>query len=89
MSNPQTVTEPAAAATSPKPARGKRLILLSVGAAIAIGAVIVGLHWWTVGRFLESTDDAYVGGDVTVIGTRVPGYITELKSGRQPIRSRR
>ncbi|WP_110950648.1 HlyD family secretion protein [Pseudomonas bohemica] len=79
MSNPQTVTEPAAAATSPKPGRGKRLILLSVGAAIVIGAVIVGLHWWTVGRFLESTDDAYVGGDVTVIGPRVPGYITELK----------
>ena len=79
MSNPQTFAEPAAAATSPKPARGKRLILLSVGAAIVIGAVIVGLHWWTVGRFLESTDDAYVGGDVTVIGPRVPGYITELK----------
>ena len=79
MSNPQTVTEPAAAATSPKPARDKRLILLSVGTAIVIGAVIVGLHWWTVGRFLESTDDAYVGGDVTVIGPRVPGYITELK----------
>jgi membrane fusion protein (multidrug efflux system) len=33
------------------------------------------MHWWTVGRFLESTDDAYVGGDITVISPKVPGYI--------------
>ncbi|WP_342652705.1 HlyD family secretion protein [Pseudomonas sp. F3-2] len=78
MNNPQTVTEPAAAAPS-KPARGKRLMLLLLVAVIVVGAVIFGLHWWTVGRFLESTDDAYVGGDVTVIGPKVPGYITALK----------
>ncbi|RJX79895.1 HlyD family secretion protein [Pseudomonas sp. LS-2] len=79
MNNPQTVTEPAVAVASPKPARGKRLILMLLAAVIVVGAVIVGMHWWTVGRFLESTDDAYVGGDVTVIGPKVPGYITELK----------
>jgi membrane fusion protein (multidrug efflux system) len=79
MNNPQTVTEPAVAVASPKPARGKRLIVLLLAAVIVVGAVIFGMHWWTVGRFLESTDDAYVGGDVTVIGPKVPGYITELK----------
>src|SRR6185312_714110 len=26
----------------------------------------------------EETDDAYVGGDLTVIGPKVPGYISEL-----------
>jgi membrane fusion protein (multidrug efflux system) len=79
MNNPQTVTEPAVAVAAPKSARVKRLILLLLAAAIVVGAVIFGMHWWTVGRFLESTDDAYVGGDVTVIGPKVPGYITELK----------
>jgi membrane fusion protein (multidrug efflux system) len=79
MNNPHIVTEPAVADAPPKPARGKRLILLSLAAAIVVGAVLFGIHWWTVGRFLESTDDAYVGGDVTVIGPKVPGYITELK----------
>lgn len=79
MNNPQTVTEPGVAAAPPKPARGKRLMLLLLAIAIMMAAVGYGLHWWTVGRFLESTDDAYVGGDVTVIGPKVPGYITELK----------
>ncbi|MFJ3485051.1 HlyD family secretion protein [Pseudomonas sp. NPDC090202] len=79
MNQPQTVTEPAATTAAAKPARGKRLVLLSLGSAAVIGAVLFGMHWWSTGRFLESTDDAYVGGDVTVIGPKVPGYITELK----------
>jgi membrane fusion protein (multidrug efflux system) len=32
----------------------------------------------TVGRFIESTDDAYVGGDVTVIAPKVSGFIAHL-----------
>ncbi|MDH0749764.1 HlyD family secretion protein [Pseudomonas sp. GD03842] len=79
MNQPQTVTEPAAGAAPRKSARGKRLMLLALGVAAVVGAVAFGLHWWTTGRFLESTDDAYVGGDVTVIAPKVPGYITELK----------
>jgi membrane fusion protein (multidrug efflux system) len=34
--------------------------------------------WWTTGRFIESTDDAYVGGDVTVIAPKVSGFIAQL-----------
>lgn len=61
------------------PPRGtrKHLLSLAVGVAVLAG-VIYGGHWWTHGRFIEDTDDAYVGGDVTVIGPKVPGYITEL-----------
>ena len=81
MNSPITATEPAQLAAAPtnKPARVKRLILLLLVAAVLVAATVFGVHWWTVGRFLESTDDAYVGGDVTVIGPKVPGYITELK----------
>ncbi len=57
--------------------RRKHLVRAAMGAAVVAG-VIYGGHWWSVGRFIESTDDAYVGGDVTVIGPKVPGYIAEL-----------
>ncbi|MGP0016363.1 HlyD family secretion protein [Pseudomonas sp.] len=43
-----------------------------------IGAVGYGGHWWWAGRFIEDTDDAYVGADVTVISAKVPGYISEV-----------
>lgn len=53
--------------------------------AVVILAVIVGVkltnEWWTVGRFMESTDDAYVGGDVTVMAPKVSGFISLLAVG--------
>jgi membrane fusion protein, multidrug efflux system len=63
--------------------RAKRLSLKSVaitGAALLIGAGVVryGYDYWTVGRFIESTDDAYVGGDVTVLAPKVSGFIAEV-----------
>ncbi|MDY7560006.1 HlyD family secretion protein [Pseudomonas sp. 10B1] len=57
----------------------KRVLLWVVLAAVLIGLVVFGVRWWTVGRFIQSTDDAYIGGDVTVIGPKVSGYIIDLK----------
>ncbi|PMQ06197.1 Multidrug export protein EmrA [Dyella sp. AD56] len=57
--------------------RKKHILRLAIGIALIAG-VVYGTHWWTVGRFIENTDDAYVGGDVTVIGPKVPGYIAQV-----------
>lgn len=35
-------------------------------------------YWFIVGRFVESTDDAYVGGDVTVMAPKVNGFVTDV-----------
>jgi len=78
--NAVTVAEradsPAVAESTPR-SKKKSLVRLAIGAAVIAG-VIYGGHWWSVGRFIEDTDDAYVGGDVTVIGPKVPGYITQV-----------
>jgi membrane fusion protein, multidrug efflux system len=42
--------------------------------------------WWRVGRFIEATDDAYVGGDITVIAPKVAGLIAEVDvTDNQPV----
>jgi len=56
----------------------KRLVIILVSAVVAGGMLTYASHWWNTARFLEETDDAYVGGDVTVIGPKVSGYITEV-----------
>jgi membrane fusion protein (multidrug efflux system) len=56
----------------------KQLGLAGAALLIGIGAAWYGHHWWTVGRFIESTDDAYVGGDVTVIAPKVAGLIADV-----------
>ncbi|RKF49518.1 HlyD family secretion protein [Paraburkholderia fungorum] len=63
----------------------KNLVL--AGALIAVvGLVVAGIHWWSVGRFIESTDDAYVRADVVTISSRVPGYVTGVDvDDNQPV----
>jgi membrane fusion protein (multidrug efflux system) len=69
-----------AAATTPKTGRKliKRGVLVAaLLAGVAFGADF-GYHYWTVGRFIESTDDAYVKADYTTIAPKVAGYIKEV-----------
>ena len=42
--------------------------------ALTLGAG-AGWYWWNVLRFLQSTDDAYVQSDVSIISPKVEGYI--------------
>ncbi|NUT62249.1 HlyD family secretion protein [Herbaspirillum sp. C9C3] len=62
-----------------KPMAGRLHVGLAVGAAAAIVLIFYGWHWWQHGRFMEDTDDAYVGGDITVISAKVPGYIAAVQ----------
>ncbi|WP_237907083.1 HlyD family secretion protein [Azospirillum brasilense] len=52
------------------------LALALLGGVTAAGNA--GYRYWTVGRHLESTDDAYVKADHTVIAPKVSGYIAEV-----------
>jgi membrane fusion protein (multidrug efflux system) len=52
-----------------------RLMLIAVIALIGSAVAWFGWSWWTLGRFLESTDDAYVGGEVTTIASKVAGFV--------------
>jgi membrane fusion protein (multidrug efflux system) len=56
----------------------KRVLKPLVGLVAGVGLAVYGAHWWSSGRFVEDTDDAYVGGDTTVIGSKVPGYIQSV-----------
>jgi membrane fusion protein (multidrug efflux system) len=56
----------------------KKLAALVGLAVLAGGAAWYGHHWWTSGRFLQSTDDAYVGGNVTTIAPHVSGFVTAI-----------
>jgi membrane fusion protein (multidrug efflux system) len=66
-----------------------RPVLLAGAAIIGIAAAgQFGWNYWTVGRFHESTDDAYVQADTTVIAPKVSGYLREvLVNDNQPVKA--
>jgi len=47
---------------------------------------LYGQYWWTTGRFLVSTDDAYLQADNVVISPHISGYISAVLVGdNQPV----
>src|SRR5271169_5803042 len=56
----------------------KKFAITAVVLVLALGGY-GGWHWWTALRFLESTDDAYVASDVSVISPKVEGYLKEIR----------
>src|SRR5882757_9729077 len=60
-------------------------LMLALGVA---GAADFGYGYFTTGRYLESTDDAYVKADSTIISPKVSGYIAEVLVGdNQPVKT--
>ncbi|HET7888665.1 MAG TPA: HlyD family secretion protein [Bradyrhizobium sp.] len=59
----------------------RRLLLAGTAVAVLAGASWYGFDYWTVGRFLVSTDDAYVKADNTTVAPKVSGYLHEVLVG--------
>jgi len=77
---PMPAAEAPVAADSGKTGRGivKRAVLAAALLAGVAFAGDFGYRYWTVGRFIESTDDAYVKADYTTVAPKVAGYIREV-----------
>jgi membrane fusion protein (multidrug efflux system) len=57
------------------------------GVVLFVAALLLGERYWTVGRFMESTDDAYVKADSTTVAPKVSGYVAEvLVDDNQPVK---
>ena len=65
--------------------RAALALLLTLGIATAAD---FGYGYLTTGRYLESTDDAYVKADSTIISPKVSGYIAQVLVGdNQPVKA--
>jgi len=63
---------------APPPASRRRLIVVVLCAAGICAAAYFGQDWWRHGRFIETTDDAYVGGNVTAISPHISGFVSAI-----------
>ncbi|MBR8058413.1 HlyD family secretion protein [Burkholderia dolosa] len=64
--------------TAPRNGGSKRRIVLVVVAVAALGGAIWLARWWTVGRFIESTNDAYLQADSMTAAPKIAGYVTDV-----------
>ena len=56
----------------------RKRVLMGVGAVVAVAAVWAGYNYVATGRYLVSTDDAYVRADATTLAAKVSGYVSSI-----------
>jgi membrane fusion protein, multidrug efflux system len=77
--------KPTPTATGPSVApseapRGRRRGMMVLGLVAIIGALVWGTYWFLNARHYQSTDDAYVNGDLVAITSEVPGSVMVLRA---------
>jgi len=79
------VESPAAAPKAETPPAGKpkgggrrRVVFGAIALAVLGFGAWYGYDYWTTGRFMVSTDDAYIGGDIAGISPKVSGYVAKV-----------
>lgn len=60
------------------PKSRKKLVLATLGVVALLGGAYFGWSWWTTGRFMIKTDDAYVQADVSLVAAKLQGYVAEI-----------
>jgi membrane fusion protein (multidrug efflux system) len=71
--------KPAPSATAAPRARSPRRFILPLVLLAGLGyGAHLAYYWFVEGRFLISTDDAYVGADMAIIAAKVSGHVTEV-----------
>jgi membrane fusion protein (multidrug efflux system) len=89
MSNVSYVSEsqPKTSLRLSRQAIKRAALALAVSLGVA-GAADYGHYYLTTGRYLETTDDAYVKADSTIIAPKVSGYISEVLVGdNEPVKA--
>ena len=86
----------AAQAAAAKPARralvrpkfNRRTTIMAAIALVVVLGAAYGLQWWVTGRYLVSTDDAYVRAHNTTLASKISGYVASIPiEDNAPIRA--
>lgn len=75
---PDVATPADSAPTAAAPKRNRKPLLIGAAAIALMAAAWYGYGYWTVGRFIVSTDDAYVGADMSIIAPKIAANVAAV-----------
>ncbi len=67
-----------AKASSPLKKTWVKVLLVVIVIAVLVGGGVWGWRYWTVGRFIQETNNAYVKADQVTVSPQVSGYVSSL-----------
>jgi membrane fusion protein (multidrug efflux system) len=72
------IVSPSQTHTNGKSKPTRKMVLMGAAAAVLLAAGWLGYDYLAVGRFVVTTDDAYVRAYNTTLGAKVAGYVSEF-----------
>ncbi|TPM40131.1 HlyD family secretion protein [Mesorhizobium sp. B2-3-4] len=75
---PAVAPPPKAEAPAKKKRSVRSFLLPIIGLALLSGGAWYGYDYWTTGRFMISTDDAYVQADMAFVSPKISGYVDQV-----------
>jgi membrane fusion protein (multidrug efflux system) len=85
--SPLPAPPPAAPVTAPRKGKGK-LILAALLLGGLAGGGYYGWQWWTVGRFQQTTDNAFLQADKVTVAPKVGGFVSAVFAmDNQPVKA--
>ncbi|MER8966564.1 HlyD family secretion protein [Mesorhizobium sp. M0808] len=76
---PEAPLKPADVAPAKKKRSMRSMLLPIIGLALLGAGAWYGYDYWTDGRFMITTDDAYVQADTAFISPKISGYVDQVK----------
>jgi membrane fusion protein (multidrug efflux system) len=76
--NSTLAAKPAAGRPKRRLELGKRALMAAAAVLVLVGGAAYATHYWTVGWYLISTDDAYVGAHNTTLASKISGYVASI-----------
>src|SRR5262249_41961310 len=76
---PESHQDAPTAQTAP-PSRKRKILLALLGAAVVAAGAAYGAYYVTVGQYHESTDDAYVSGNLVQLTPQVTGTVVAVNA---------
>ncbi|MFO1351774.1 MAG: efflux RND transporter periplasmic adaptor subunit [Gammaproteobacteria bacterium] len=80
MSNEQESAIVSSLDPIPTANRKRKPLLIGLSAAVALATGVYGAYWALIARHFESTDDAYVAGNIVQITPQVAGTVIAIKA---------
>ena len=64
----------------------RRFIFPVIAGLLLLAGLGYGVYWFTTGRYIQTTDNAYVAADIAVIAPKVAGYVVAVPvTDNQPV----
>lgn len=57
----------------------KKQLIGVVAIGILLAGVVFFIWWVSKGIFIQTTDDTYIGGNITTVASKVSGYISAIE----------